>query len=144
MTLEKNPRSTAAATPSPAESVTVDLTVVPEGSGDSWVALAWHRPADWGEYRALRLKVRTNRPTRLGVQVRCGAPGREGRFQRSFFCSPDGEIETVPFAELRPLPGTTVPFDPAAVTSLYLLADPDLLGNLAPLRLEIAGIGLTE
>jgi len=142
--VEKNDASAAALSWTADGRAVLDLTVRPERAGDSWVALAWHRPADWGKYPALRIEVRTNRPTRLGVQVRCGAAGQEGRFQRSIFCSPDGGAETVPFTELRSLPGTSTAFDATRVTALYLLADPDLLGNLAPLHLEIAGLELAE
>ncbi len=144
-TLEKNGASTATRTFLPTGSLAVDLTVrrgPPER--DAWVALAWHRRVNWGKYRALRVRARTSRSTRLAIQVGCDSANAGGRYQRSVFCSTEIGEETIPFAELRSLPGTTAPFDSTRVTSLYILADPDLLGNLAPLRLELDGIDLLE
>ena len=78
---------------------------------------------------SFHLELSADRPARLWVQVRT-ADGR--RWGRTYYVDPAGTTLDVPIAELRPIaPNTTTAVDPAAITSLMLVAD---LSNAAPGR----------
>jgi hypothetical protein len=92
------------------------------GGAPAHAALTTPVPADFASSRALFLRLRSDRPMRLGVQVRAGGAG-DRRWGRSIYVSTDPREVWVWFDDMTGLGHTDPLPPPARVSSLLFVVD---------------------